>query len=133
MNIEYLNTLPEVSNKFQVELEENEKVVFCAKLSTFGTETGAMLGGDDSKFTLTNKRIIADNGLGIWRIDIKDDLVSCNKVEDKFIIFKMSYFLAKINKEIIYDDGRQKLNGFQFYFKRSDAKKFEQIMKNLFG
>ena len=39
MNVGYLDLLPEVDNKFNVELEKGEKVVFTAKLKVFGTET----------------------------------------------------------------------------------------------
>lgn len=43
MNIEYLNSLPEIENKYNVQLEENEKVVFVAELSRFGTEKDRVL------------------------------------------------------------------------------------------
>ncbi len=39
MNMEFLNSLPTVKNKFDLELQYNEKCVFTATLSTFGTET----------------------------------------------------------------------------------------------
>ena len=45
MNIEYLNTLPEIKNKFNIELQDGEKVIFTANLSCFGTETDRFLGG----------------------------------------------------------------------------------------
>ena len=107
MNVGYLDLLPEVDNKFNVELEKGEKVVFTAKLKVFGTETDRVLGGSNSRFTLTNRRIIADNGVGIWTVDIKEDITGCTKIQE------------------------EKMTGFHFYFKKSDIEKFEKIMSNI--
>jgi len=131
MNIEYLNSMPEVSNKYKVDLENDEKVVFTAKLSTFGTEKDRMLGLD-SDFTLTNKRIIIDNHAGIWTINIADDIASCSKVSGGWFIFKHVYFSVVLNTEMVFDYGKQKLNGFHFYFNEDETIKFEKIMNNLF-
>lgn len=140
MDNRYLNTLSEVYCEFKAELEEkygikfedDEKIIFSAKPDTFGDERGQMLGLNDSKFVLTNKRMFAENGRGIWTIDIVQDIISCNKVESKFIIFKSVYVLVKLNKEIYYgEDGKQKLNGFQFYFNKIDMEKFDKILNYL--
>lgn len=93
MNIEYLNSLPKIENKYNVQLEENEKVVFVAELSTFGTEKDRVLGGYGSKFTLTNKRIIADNNVGTWDINIADDIVEFEKKKINFLCLKQFTFL----------------------------------------
>jgi len=135
MNINYLNSLSEIENKYNVDLQDNEKVVFNAELTIFGTEKGSSLchAGVIPKFTLTNKRMIADSGSGIWTSDILHDVVSCNKVEYGKWLFKSVYFLVTLNKEIIFDDGKQKLNGFQLYFNKEDTTKFEEIINNLFN
>ena len=132
MNIDYLNALPEVKNKYKVYLEDNEKVVFTAKLSTFGTETERLLG-NDSAFTLTNKRIIADNGVGIWTVDIAEDIVSCTKKEKKNWIFKFVYFAVNLNTEIVFQDGTEKLTGFVFQFNKTDTARLEEIVNNVFN
>ena len=131
MNIEYLNTLPEIKNKFNIELQDGEKVIFTAKLSCFGTETDRFLGGSNSRIILTNKRLIADNTVGLWTVNIAEDIVSCKRVENKTFIFKSSYFLITLNKEIIFNDGQEKLCGFHFYFNKKDTIKFETIMNHL--
>ena len=113
-------------------MEEGEKVVFTAKLSVFGTEKGMMLGSD-SKFTLTNKSIIADNGAGVWTAGLSDDVISMAKVESGKFIFKSVYFAVDLNTEIVFAGGQAKLSGFQFYFSKGDAAKFEEIMNNLIG
>lgn len=131
MNVEYLNTLPEIKNKFNVELEEGEKVVFTAKLKVFGTETDRVLGGSNSRFTLTNRRIIADNGVGIWTADIKEDITDWAKIQSGKFIFKTTYFSINMNKEIEFNNGQEKMSGFHFYFKKQDIAKFEKIMSNI--
>ena len=93
MNITYLNTLPEVENKFNIKLQDGEKVIFTAKPTCFGAETGRLLGSSNSKITLTNKRIIADNNVGVWTVDIAEDIVDYTKVESGAFIFKSTYIL----------------------------------------
>ena len=124
MNITYLNTLPEVENKFNIKLQDGEKVIFTAKPTCFGTETGRLLGSSNSKITLTNKRIIADNNVGVWTVDIVD----YTKVESGAFIFKSTYILVNLNKEIIFNNETEKMKGFRFYFNKKDMVKFETIM-----
>lgn len=131
MNIEYLNTLPEVENKYNINLKDGEKVVFTAMPSCFGTELGVMLSGFNPTVTLTNKRLIADNQVGLWTVDIAKDIFSCSEVEGGKFIFKYDYILVKLNKTIIYNNGKQKLNGFQFYFDKEDTEKFKDIMNHV--
>lgn len=132
MSAAYLNSLPEVKNKFGVEIENDEKVVFFAKLNLFGTAPGRLLGTDNSEFTLTNKRIYANNGAGIWSFEIPDDIVSYEVVDKGKFIFKEHYHLIMLNKTIAFGDGlSETLDGFRFYFKKNDEKKFGEIMNNL--
>lgn len=128
MNITYLNTLPEVENKFNIKLQDGEKVIFTAKPTCFGTETGRLLGSSNSKITLTNKRIIADNNVGVWTVDIAEDIVDYTKVESGAFIFKSVYILVNLNKEIIFNNETEKMKGFRFYFNKKDMVKFETIM-----
>ncbi|MCL2173870.1 hypothetical protein FWH58_01025 [Candidatus Saccharibacteria bacterium] len=132
MNTTYLDTMPEVANEYNVDLANGEKVVFTAKLDTFGTEKDRMLGTDNSKFTLTNRGIIINNGVGVWTIDLPE-IASWKRVKTGWWIFKFDYFAVDLNREMTYDDDKQKLTGFHFYFHRTDRDKFEEIMKNLFG
>ena len=130
MNIEYLDTLPEIENKYQVELEDGEKVVFTAKLSTFGTETDSRLGAE-SYFTLTNKSIIADNGVGTWTVDIVEDVVSCCEERSSLVFFRFPYIYLALNTEIVFDGGKGKLTGFHFYFNKKDRATFLNIMNTV--
>lgn len=130
MNITYLNTLPEVENKFNIKLQDGEKVIFTAKPICFGTETGRQLGNLNSKITLTNKRIIADNNVGVWTVDIAEDIVDYTKVESGAFIFKSAYILVNLNKEIIFNNETEKMKEFRFYFNKKDMVKFETIMSN---
>ena len=127
MNAEYLNTLPEVANRWGVELEDGEKVVFAAKLNVFGTEKDRMLGTDKSNFTLTNRRIIANNTIATWTVGISEDVASWGSATTGKFIFKSTIFRVLLNDEMEYDYGKAKLNGFNFYLKGSDLSKLLEI------
>jgi len=129
MNIAYLNNLPEVENIYDVDLDHDEKVVFTAKLTTFGTEKDEMLG-NDSRFTLTNKRMIANNGVGVWTVDVAEDVISCERVDTKFLFKKLTYFSVDLNTKIVFEDGFAELTGFHFYFNGKDTKKFDEIINH---
>jgi hypothetical protein len=120
-----------ISNIYEVDLEDNEKVVFNARLSKFGTEKDFIIGGKKSCFTLTNKRIIVDNGFGVWSAEIEEDVVSIAKVETGFLFFRSVYFSIDLNTEIVFDYGRRKLSGFHFYFDEAGMAEFEVIANNL--
>lgn len=131
MNTDYLNTLPEIKNKFNVELEPGEKVVFAAKPRLFGTGEGGLLGMEDSRITMTNRRIMADNGNGVWTMDIKEDVVDMRRQEKGKSILKSAFILVTLNKEVTYGMGIQKLSGYRFYFRKKDMAVFEGIIKNM--
>lgn len=129
MNIGYLDTLPRVENKYNNALDEGERVVFAEKLKAFGTEEDKVLGfGDACDFTLTNRRIIANNGVGVWTIDIAEDIIKFTKVESKKFIFKSVYFVVNLNKEVVFENGSRRLRGFHFYFNNEETDKLEQII-----
>lgn len=131
MKTEHLNTLTEIQNKFNVELEPGERVIFAAKPKVFGTESGGLLGMEDSRITMTNQRIIADNGNGVWITDIAEDVVDMRRQEEGKFIFKSVYILVTLNKEVAYGMGIQKLSGYRFYFNKKDMETFEEIIKNM--
>lgn len=132
MNIQYLDTLPPVKNKFKVILGPAEKVVFTAKPWGFSSDTGDLLGADDSCITMTNQRIIANNGQGgIWYTDIEDDVVDMRKAEHGKFLTKEVYILVTLNKELTYGIGIQKLNGYRLHFRKKDMTVFEDIIKHM--
>lgn len=131
MNTAYLDTLPEVKNKYRHPLQPGEKAVFTAKPWGFTTESGMMLGTDNSKVTLTNRRIIADNGRGIWFTDIAEDVVDMRRVETGRFLAKEVYILVTMNKELAFGIGIQKLTGYRFAFRKKDMAAFEDIIKHM--
>lgn len=135
MNMQYLNSLPEVANKYKVDVAPDEKVVFTAKMPNFGTEAYLTLG-QDVKFTMTNKRMIFNNGPGVWTIDIADDIKSIEKKEKdgkdvSFLQRKSAHFIVLINSEIVFDNSQRTLTGFVLGFKKKDDEAFGNIVKNL--
>lgn len=134
MNINKLNALPELANKYNVDLLEDEKVVFYAEPTIFGDENGSSLCGEmKPKFTLTNKRILASNGVGVWMVEIPSNVASIKKVEYGKWIFKGNYFLVSLNFRLVYDNGKHTLNGLQFYFNKKDTVRFEEIVNSVFS
>lgn len=59
-----------------------------ARLACFGTETDALLGGHTSKLYLTNRRLIANNTVGLWTVELATDIASCAIVENGIPFFK---------------------------------------------
>ena len=131
MNTNYLDTLPEIKNKFKVNLLPGEKVIFTAKPWAFATKSGALLGADDCRITMTNRHIIADNGQGIWTTDIAEDVVDMRKQESGKFLSKQVYILVTLNKEVTYGIGIQKLSGYQFHFHKKEMAAFEEIIRHM--
>ena len=133
MNVEFLNTLPEEKNKFKVQLEDGEKVVFIAKGVIFGTETGRALGYD-TKVTLTNKRLIADNGKGVWTTDIAGDLTGCSVVDRGKGLQKEHFVQVDLKTPIVCGDANEQITvrAFAFVFKKKDEPRFLEIAGNVF-
>lgn len=136
MDIRYLDMLPEVENKPGFELAEGEKLVFLSKLEMLGTEKGKLISaaGWDCFLALSNRNLLVHNGAGIWTVGLAEDLVSCEKIERRTLFFKPAYhFLARLKNEIVFDNGKQSLSGFEFYFekKTDDMERFEEIMGHL--
>lgn len=131
VNESYAATLPAAENKYGVELLDGEKVLFAGKLSTWGDERDQSLGMN-SVFTLTDRRIIADNGAGVWTIDLKEDASSVDIVRSGKWIFKTTCFAVNLKNSLTYNDGKSVLNGFHFYFDKQDEKTVEVLIANLF-
>ena len=133
MNVEYLNTLPEEKNKFKVQLEDGEKVVFIAKGVIFGNETGRALGYD-TKVTLTNKRLIADNGKGVWTNDLASDFAGFSVVDRGKGLMKEHFVQLDLNKPLVCGDANDRItvNAYAFVFKKKDEPRFLEIVRNVF-
>lgn len=131
MNTAYLDTLPEVKNKFKVDLLPGEKVILCAKPHGFCTDADLLLGADDTKITMTNRRMIADNGNGLWIVDFAEDATDMRKVEKGTGWNKVVGIQLTMNKEITFGMGIQKLHGYLYAFKKKDMAKVEEIAAHM--
>ena len=121
-----LDTLPAVRNRFKLPLGKGEKVIFTAKNVDFTTETGRWLGVN-SKLTLTNRRLVVDNGIGVWTVDIPDEVKACRKNNDK------SVALDLYDSLVCGDDEHPiVMTGFVFMFSKKDEARFTEIMVNFF-
>lgn len=133
MNLDYLNSLPEEKNKFKVQLGDGEKAVFIAKGVIFGTETGRALGYD-TKVTLTNKRLIADNGKGVWTADLAEDFTSFSVVDRGKGLMKEHFVQLDLKEPVVCGDSSEQITvyGYCFVFKKKDEPRFLEISKNIF-
>lgn len=133
MNLNYLNSLPEEKNKFKAVLENGEKVIFTSKNVIFGTEKQRCLGWE-TKITMTNKRIIADNGKGIWTIDIANDITRYEKVESGRGLNKVRGIAIDLKSPVVCGDRYDLIiaNGYVFKFNKKDEARFLDIMRNVF-
>ena len=112
-------------------MQPGEKVIFTAKPWAFCTESGGLLGIDEARITMTNRRIIADSGQGAWTIDIAEDVVDIRKRESGKFLKKEAYILVTLNRELAYGIGIQKLNGYQFHFRKKDLALYEEIVRHM--
>lgn len=133
MNLNYLNSLPEEKNKFKAVLDNGEKVIFTSKNVIFGTEKQRCLGWE-TKITMTNKRIIADNGKGIWTIDIANDITRYEKVESGRGLNKVRGIAIDLKSPVVCGDRYDLIiaNGYVFKFNKKDESRFLDIMRNVF-
>lgn len=131
MHMQNLGGLKEAANKFKLDLFDGEKVIFATELATFGTGDGQKPGSGQTRpatFTMTDRRIVAENGVGYWEINISD-IESCNKRWDRSRTIVAPYFAFSLADEIEYDGGARALRQFHFYFNNHDTSKLEAIIK----
>lgn len=133
MDLDYLNSLPEEKNKFKVPLENGKKVVFIAKGVIFGTETGRALGYD-TKVTLTNKRLISDNGVGVWTADLAGDFTGFSVVDRGKGLMKEHFVQLDLKEPVVCGDSREQITvyGYIFVFKKKDEPRFLEIANKIF-
>lgn len=133
MNIAYLDALPGLRTDIDDELGGDEKVVFTTRLSCFGTETDQFLGRHASRLYLTNRRIITDNTVGLWSVDLIEDVTDCEIVERGIPFLKSTVVRVGLNRTVVYGDGHATLQGFRFYLKGKDGERFAALMNGILG
>lgn len=130
MNTARLDTLPETRANFALDLADDEKVVFAAQLACFGTEEDAFLGGSQSRLCLTNRRLVADNTVGLWSVDLADDVVGAELVRRGGFLSN-AVIRVDLAEELVYGegtDGQGVLRGFRFYLKPKDGARLAALL-----
>ena len=132
MNIESLNNQPEVKNTFNIELLENEKIVFASTFpSSVFMKKGQPLSGTKNEIILTNKRLILCAREGHFSFDLKDDIQSCVEVKINLIFRKGYYYLVTLNAPVEYKDlvGRKySTDAIRLEFNNTDRAKFIELI-----
>ena len=132
MNAAHLDVLPETRANFPFDLEDGEKVVFAAPLACFGTEQDAFLGGHQSKLCLTNRRLVANNTVGLWTVSLADDVADCELVERGVPFLKSAVVRVDLNQKLVYGEGTDNqgaLRGFRFYLKPKDGERLAALLR----
>ncbi len=130
MNTAYLDTMKEVKNKYKVSLEEGEKVVFTGKMAGLSTDEDGFLGAD-SFLTITNKRILADTGAGVWIVDIAEDAVDMYYSTIGKFLSKQEFIQVDLNKEMTYGIGIQKLHAYRYHLNKRDRQTVAEIARHM--
>lgn len=131
MNTAHLDALPETRANFALDLADDEKVVFAAQLACFGTEQDTFLGGHQSRLCLTNRRLVANNTVGLWTVSLADDVADRALVERGVPFLKSAVVRVDLNKELVYGegtDGQGVLRGFRFYLKPKDGARLAELL-----
>lgn len=132
-------------NEYNVDLLEDEEIAVAATLSSFNTESDALLGTHPDVI-VTNKRLIMIHGVFVGITDISN-IVSFTKEQKKVLFLKGAfYYLIILNKKLEVDSAvsESKFDGqsgkkldptkYRFYFKQKDkeiAIKFEEIINSV--
>ena len=130
MNTAHLDALPEARANFSFDLANGEKVIFAAPLSCFGTEDDTFLGGSQSKLCLTNRRLVANNTVGLWTADLADDVVGAELVKRGGFLSN-AVVRVDLARELVYGgarDGQGTLRGFRFYLKPKDGARLAELL-----
>ena len=130
MDTAHLDAPPEVRANFPFDLADGEKVIFSAPLSSFGTEEDTFLGGSQSKLCLTNRRLVANNTVGLWTVDLADDVVGAELVKRGGFLSN-AVVRVDLAQELVYgdaQDGQGTLRGFRFYLKPKDGARLMELM-----
>ena len=152
MNLEYLNSLPEVENLHNFNLEEGEKAIFVTNIQMFGNQKGLRMhdGRIAPPFTLTNKKMYIRGDISsnvVWIFDLQEDIKEIKWTEGRFLkIFKTRYYNVALKHEIKYTGpsdypdslGRYKmvehtLTDIELFLMDQDKQKFDEIIKNLYN
>ena len=132
MNTTHLDAMPEVRPNLTLDLADGERVVFAAPLSCFGTEEDAFLGGRQSRLSLTNRRLVADNTAGLWSVGLADDVAGCELVERGAPLLKSAVVRVDLKRELVYGEGTDAqgtLRGFRFYLKPRDGQLLAELLR----
>ena len=132
MNINNLDDMPAVENELNIDLIENEKIVFSSNFpSSIYNRKGQLLAGIKNKIILTNYRLILYTGAGFFIFDLKEDIQDCVEVERKFIIKIGYYYLVTLKNPVEYEEiggKKRSLDAVRLEFNNPDRAKFTKLM-----
>ena len=123
INEENIIYLPKLENIYNFNIQKNEKVIFNSRIKKIKTENNISIGLN-VKFTMTDKKIYIYNGVGLWTIDLYED-ISDYKRHDMCIDIALSELC------IFGSSGERMCTGFKLYFNNDDINKLEEILNSI--
>ena len=123
INSSYFTFLPNLENVYNFNISSEEKIIFNSVVKNFKTDYDISIG-INAKVVMTDKKIYISNGLGLWTIDIYDDISDyiINEMCIEIYLTELCFFGA--NNERI-------CTGFKLYFNEEALNKFKTILENI--
>ncbi len=124
INEESFIYLPKLNNIYNFIIAEDEKIIFNSIIKIFKTDSNKSIGLN-AKLSMTNKKIYIHNGVGLWKIDLYND-ISDYKKDNLCIEIALSEIC------IFGQPGIEDIcTGFKLYFNNEDLNKFENLLNNI--
>ena len=125
INEDCLIYLPKLENIYNFRIAADEKVIFNSQVNNVRIDNNLSIGRN-AKLTMTDKRIFIYNGVGLWTIDLYNDIADFKR-EDSYLEIALSEIC------IFGQAGERICTGFKFFFdKVEDLDKFEHILNNCY-
>lgn len=124
INEDCLIYLPKLENIYHFRIAPDEKVIFNSEIKNVRIDNNLSIGRN-AKLTMTDKRIFIYNGVGLWTIELYND-ISDYKREDSYLEIALSEIC------IFGQAGERICTGFKFFFDNvEDLGRFEHIMNTI--
>lgn len=124
INEDCLIYLPKLENIYNFRIAADEKVIFNSQVNNVRIDNNLSIGRN-AKLTMTDKRIFIYNGVGLWTIELYNDISDYKREE--------SYLEIALSEICIFGQAGERIcTGFKFFFDNTEElDKFENIMNNI--
>ena len=122
---DFIGGLPEIPNVYKRNLRADEYVVYNCIVKNFKTD-GNISIGLKAKLTITTKNIYVYNGVGLWCINLYNDIYSYKKTNECVEIY-----LSEVCE--FGQNGERLCTGYKLFFSNDeDMAGFDALMSNIY-